>query len=221
MELSSVPRRNWCAVFTLVWAQLSSSCRMRVEEKLWGYIALSVLLTLTGGYICQSSVSKVASFPELFMYLILCHLHLEIIRHLKSTPKRNPWFTAWCAVASAFPIIGCRTSILPVTQPQTSESCWSLSLPHRLQPIRQEVLLLAYPPSWPHLPHYILAHRTIHFHLDSPGLRGLFAFPIVVYSSFTISDSFNVGVRAGPFPTQSCPVALDLTQSHTAEPCEE
>ena len=145
MELSSVPRRNWCAVFTLVWAQLSSSCRMRVEEKLWGYIALSVLLTLTGGYICQSSVSKVASFPELFMYLILCHLHLEIIRHLKSTPKRNAWFTAWCAVASAFPIIGCRTSILPVTQPQTSESCWSLSLPHRLQPIRQEVLLLAHP----------------------------------------------------------------------------
>ena len=71
-----------------------------------------------------------------------------------------------------------------------------------------------YPPSWPHLSHYILAHRTIHFHLDSSGLSGLFAFPIIVYSSFTISDSFNMGVRAGPFPTQSCPVALDLTQSH-------
>ena len=69
----------------LLWAQLSSLCRMRVEEELWGYI--TVLLTPTGGYICQSSVSKVASFPELFMYLILCHLHLEIIRYLKSTPK--------------------------------------------------------------------------------------------------------------------------------------
>lgn len=219
MEFSRVPRCNCRAVFTLLWAQLSFSCRMRVEEELWGHGALSVLLTPTGGYICQSSVSKVASFPELFMYLILCHLYLEISRHLKSAPKGNAWFTAWCAVASAFPIIACSTSILPVTQPQTSESGLSLSLPHRLQPFHQEVLLTGpsfavYPPSWPHLSHYILAHRTIHFHLDSPGLSGLFAFPIVVHSSFTVSDSFNVGIRAVPFPTQSCPVALDLTQSH-------
>lgn len=125
----------WCRVVTGVLlissrAQLSFSCRMRVEEELWGYTFVCAF-DPTGGYICQSSVSKVASFPELFMYLILCHLYLEIIRHLKSAPKRNTWFTAWCAVASAFPIIACSTSILPVTQPQTSESGLSLSLPAR------------------------------------------------------------------------------------------
>lgn len=54
-------------------AQLSFSCRMRVEEELWD-TSLSVLLTPTRWLHLPSSVSKVASFPELFMYLILCHL---------------------------------------------------------------------------------------------------------------------------------------------------
>ena len=137
--MTGVPRLLLCD-------QSSVLCARCVQQQ--GCIASSVLATLTSGYICRSSVSKISKrflSPSLNSSCIqlsdISIWRLLDISNLLQKETLDLLPDICCCFGFSHLSMWDLHPVLPVAQPKTSESSLSPAFPHTLHLMHQEILL--------------------------------------------------------------------------------